>query len=178
VPAFVAAPNEFAPKQGPPGQNVTLNGRNLNLGTVSVAFGSVAATIVGTPTPTSITAAVPGGLAPGAVRITVTTTGGSAVTQGTFNVLAPPPPPVFAAPGGQFAPKTGPVGQAVTLNGAGFSQPGLQVMLSGVACPLNGAVTDSTIPIKIPAVALGPGQQFTVTTAGGSATSTDGFTVV
>ncbi|MEI9971364.1 MAG: IPT/TIG domain-containing protein [Ignavibacteriota bacterium] len=93
----------------------------------------------------------------------------------SFNVLAPPPPPpapAFAAAGSQFAPKTGPANQPVTLNGTNFDQPGLAVTLGGTACALNGVATATQIPIKIPAAPAGV-RTFTVTTAGGSVTSSD-----
>jgi hypothetical protein len=123
--------------------------------------------------------AVPAGLAPGPVKISVTTDGGSVVSDDTFNILAPPPPPpapAFAAVGSQFAPKNGPANQPVTLNGVNFDQPGLAVTLGGALCPLNGAATATTIPVKIPSVPAGA-RTFTVTTLGGSVTSTDVFTV-
>ncbi|HZF20323.1 MAG TPA: IPT/TIG domain-containing protein, partial [Burkholderiales bacterium] len=45
APTFAASPNQFNPKFGPAGTNVTLFGNNFNVGTVSVRFGTTVATI-------------------------------------------------------------------------------------------------------------------------------------
>ncbi len=172
--------DQFTPKLGQPGQPVNLAGHNFNLGNVTVAFGGQSATIVGAAADSLIATTVPAGAPLGLVKITVTTDGGTAVSDESFNVLAPPPPPpapAFAAPGAQFAPKLGPANQPVNLSGTNFDQPGLQVTIGGVACPLNGVVTAISIPIKIP-VGVVPGPKpFIVTTVGGTKTSTDLFTV-
>jgi len=85
APAFAASPNQFNPKFGAAGTQVTLFGTNFNIGSVSVLFGATAATVVGTPTATQIVVnspAVPG--SPISVTITVQTGGGSTVSVDKF----------------------------------------------------------------------------------------------
>ncbi|MGH8882714.1 MAG: IPT/TIG domain-containing protein, partial [Stackebrandtia sp.] len=84
-PAFNAS-RQFSPAEGPPGITVTLNGRNFGPGTPGVRFGTVAAASVGVPTPTGVTAVVPARLPLGGVQITVTTDGGTAVSDDFFDV--------------------------------------------------------------------------------------------
>jgi hypothetical protein len=91
-PAFNAAPNQFAPKTGAVGQTVTLNGRNFNLGGVTVGFTNAAQFTADTapsvpPTASQIQVAVPAGLGPGPARITVITEGGSTMSVESFNIL-------------------------------------------------------------------------------------------
>jgi len=85
LPAFDAPPNEFSPKFGAANSNVTLFGRNFNLGAVSVRFGSTAATLVGLPTANQVVARVPA-MAAGPVRITIITEGGRDISIDTFSV--------------------------------------------------------------------------------------------
>ncbi|MGH8881510.1 MAG: IPT/TIG domain-containing protein, partial [Stackebrandtia sp.] len=87
APAFNASPPQFSPEKGVPGTRVTLNGRNFDVGTPEVRFGTVAAVSVGVPTPAGVTAVVPAGLPPGGVQITVVTGGGTAVSDDRFTVL-------------------------------------------------------------------------------------------
>jgi hypothetical protein len=84
APAFNAMPNQFAPRLGAPGTNVTLAGLNFTVGTTTVRFGTVPATIVEL-TATRIVVRVPS-MPPGAVRISVTTSGGTAVSDDTFSL--------------------------------------------------------------------------------------------
>jgi hypothetical protein len=86
APAFASSPGQFNPKIGPPNTNVTLFGSNFNIGTVSVRFDTTNATILGTPTPSQIIAAVPA-MAPGPVKITVQTDGGTVTSVDTFTVI-------------------------------------------------------------------------------------------
>ena len=59
APVLADPPSEFSPRTGTAGQQVTLSGRNFNIGTIAVAFGTFTATIVGTPTPSQIVVVVP-----------------------------------------------------------------------------------------------------------------------
>ena len=85
TPTFAATPNQFNPKLGAAGTNVTLFGNNFNIGAVSVRFGNTLANIVGTPTATQILATVPT-MPTGQVRITVQTGGGSVTSIDNFSV--------------------------------------------------------------------------------------------
>ncbi len=84
-PAFAASPNQFTPASGLPGTHITLSGVRFNFTSPVVTFGTTVATIVGTPTPTSIVAAVPS-MAPANVALSVTTTAGTAVSVDLFTV--------------------------------------------------------------------------------------------
>lgn len=86
IPSFALSPNQFSPKVGGIGQNVTLSGKNFNVGTVQVQFGTVDASIVGAPTATQIIVQVPTGVA-GGVKIRVITGGGNIVSDDTFTVI-------------------------------------------------------------------------------------------
>jgi hypothetical protein len=178
VPAFSPVPNQFAPKVGTIGQNVTLSGRNFNIGTTVVRFGSITA-VTGTITPTTIATVVPPGVVPGPLKISVTTDAGSVVSDENFTVLpsAPPgPPPGFAASPNQFAPKVGSPGQAVTLFGTSFNGPNPTVSFGGTVATV-GVVTPTTIQTVVPV--RPPGAiKITVTTDWGTDVSDDNFTVL
>ena len=87
-PAFATTGPQFTPKIGSAGQSITLRGQNFDAGPVTVRFGSAAAPVVGTPTPTQIVAQVPSALTPagGSVTLSVTTPGGTTVSTDTFTV--------------------------------------------------------------------------------------------
>ena len=85
-PSFAPSPNQFTPKLGAPGTEVTLFGSNFDVGIPRVQFGSVDATIVGTPTADRIITQVPT-MSTGGVNITVTTDGGTVVSDDTFTVV-------------------------------------------------------------------------------------------
>jgi hypothetical protein len=84
-PTFAASPNQFTPKVGAAGTNVTLFGSNLNVGTPAVRFGAVNATVVSF-TPTQIVTTVPA-MACVATKITVQTTSGTVISDDNFTVL-------------------------------------------------------------------------------------------
>lgn len=86
APSFASTPNEFNPNLGSPNTDVTLFGNNFNVDGLSVRFGTVAATIVGTPTATEIIARVPS-IPSGNVQISVETDGGTATTVDSFIVI-------------------------------------------------------------------------------------------
>lgn len=182
LPAFEPPPNEFAPNLGGAGTNVTLSGRNFNIGTPRVFFGTTEAALAGTPTATTIVTTVPTG-GSGPVKITVITDGGSAVTLDDFLVLpsAPPAdPPVFEAPPDEFAPNLGGAGTAVTLLGDHFDVPGLQVFFGAVGATIdsvNTAVSPMAIVARVPAGVSGP-VNIRITTNAGTVTSIDAFVVL
>jgi hypothetical protein len=175
TPAFAASPNQFNPKFGMPGVNVTLFGVNFNIGAVTVRFGTVNANVVGTPTPSQIVATVPT-MAPGPVAITVQTSGGSVTSIDTFTVL-PLPAPAFAASPNQFNPKFGAPGVNVTLFGTNFNIGTVTVRFGTTNATIVGTPTSTQIVAAVPSMPPGA-VTITVQTGGGSATSVDTFNVL
>lgn len=158
--SFTVAPRitSFTPTSGPAGTSVTINGANFT-GTTSVNFNGTPAGFA-VNSSVKITATVPAGATTG--RISVTTPAGMA-TSGNFTVK-----PNIAS----FTPGSGKVGDSVTITGTAFT--------GATAVKFNGAsstfhVDSSTqITATVPASATtGP---ISVTTAGGTATSSTSFT--
>ena len=179
LPAFLPSGNQFSPRVGVPGQNVTLKGRNFDIvlpdnEKPEVKFGSFNATVIGTPTSTQIVARVPT-MPGGPVTITVVTGGGSITSNDDFTVLAQLPS--FNASSDQFSPRTGPVGQIVNLKGNNFNIGTVQVKFGAVNATTVGIPTATQIVTVVPAGATGS-VKITVTTSGGSVTSDDPFTVI
>jgi hypothetical protein len=89
--AFAASPNQFAPKTSGAGANVTIFGRNFDVGPLSVSFINTAtsnratAVVVGTPLATQATVTVPAGVT-GVCKVTVTNPFGSDTSFDNFNV--------------------------------------------------------------------------------------------
>ena len=154
MPSFDLSPNQFNPKFGSPGTNVTLFGKNFNVGTVLVRFGAASAAIVGTPTATQIVAKVPT-MAPGPVNITVQTGGGPVTSDDSFTVL-PLPAPSFVASPNQFNPKFGAAGINVTLFGNNFNVGTISVRFGATTAVIVGTPTATQIVATVPAMASGP----------------------
>ncbi len=101
--------------------------------------------------------------------------GASVVKGSSVNLvvsLGPEPIPAPAITGS--APDKGSVGSAVTINGSNFDVGGLKVAFNGVAAVVS-AFTGSSITTTVP-MGASTGK-ITVTTNGGSATSSEDFTV-
>lgn len=175
VPKYNAVPNQFNPKLGIAGTQITLFGTNFNIGTVAVRFGATAATVIGTPTPSQIVAAVPT-MPAGAVKITVQTSGGTVTSDDDFTVL-PPPPPAFNASPNQFNPKLGPAGTQVTLFGTNFNIGTVVVRFGATVATIIGVPTATQIVAAVPAGLAGGLVKITVQTGGGSVLSVDNFQV-
>ena len=75
----------FTPPSGPPATLVTINGTGLIQAT-TVKFGTVKATTFTVVSDSQVTAVVPSGLAAGAVKISITTPGGTASSPTKFTV--------------------------------------------------------------------------------------------
>jgi hypothetical protein len=191
APAFAAPGSQFTPAHGTTGTQVTISGFNFNVGTPQVLFGTVAASVVGTPTATSVTVTVPNGVVPTGqlqadVNITVTTSQGSAVSDDVFHAEVAVPAPAFAQPPNpQFTPKSGIRGQNITLNGTNFNFPPVSVQFTAVSAgsvPLSAVIVGSpsatTVAVTVPSPLPASGSAtVTVTTSGGSVTSTDQFLI-
>jgi len=117
---------------------------------------------------TTITAKVPAGAVSG--PISVTTSGGTALSAGVFTVTNPViPPPTITS----FTPNSGYEYTQVTITGANFTTPP-SVSFNGAAAQ-DIWVNSTTITARVPAGAgSGP---ITVTTSGGTVTSAGAFTV-
>jgi hypothetical protein len=182
-PVFVDQGAQFDPTTGLPGSRVTLSGVNFNVPALRVAFGGIPATVLGTPSATQATVAVPDGLAPAGqiqrVNISVGAPGlGTDSSDLQFTAIGPVPAPALGPPGGQFAPVQGGGGTAVTIKGTNLErQPVTVAFDTTVVTPPPAQVTPTQITVALPA-GLTPRKVFiTVTTAGGSVVSTDQFTI-
>jgi hypothetical protein len=182
LPAF-ALLQPFIPEFGPVNQQVALNGRNFNLGTPRVLFGTVEAPIVGTPTATQIVTKVPAGVT-GSVPITVITDGGTAVSEKAFRVEAGTgTEPAFE--GQQFSPEEGRAGAQITLSGRNFNAPNLRCAFGKFLAEINvftpGNLVRTTVPFGGLAVppggASGP-VRITVVNDRGRAVSDKTFNVI
>lgn len=182
APAFAPPGSQFTPTSGTPGTQVTLSGYNFNISAPQVLFGTQTATVVGTPTSTSLVAQVPAGVVPTGsteadVKITVTTSQGSAVSDDVFHAQVAIPAPAFVAPPlPQFTPKTGFAGQPVTLNGTNFNFPPVTVRFGSIPAVLAGGPSATQIVVVVPPLGA-QAVPITVTTAGGIVTSTDVFAI-
>lgn len=154
----------FTPIQGSAGTAVTVTGTGF-VGASGVTFGGVTAPGFIIVSDTSITVNVPAGAVTG--PISVTSVGGTGVSATPFTILNPPTIT-------SFTPTTGPVGTPVTITGTRFTG-ATRVTFGGVAAAVFNVVNDQTINATVPAAAAsGP---IGVTTAGGTATSTQIFTI-
>lgn len=189
APALADPGAQFTPNHGLPGQQVTINGFNFNApGGLKVAFGTVLGTIVGTPTNTQVVVQVPTDIVPvgsstADVKLTVTTSAGAIVSDDVFRAEINIPAPSFvAAPNPQFLPRNGVGGQLITLNGQNFNFAPVSVKFENTNATISGTPTATQIACLVPAAMVpagGPAKavKITVTTPGGSALSTDLFTI-
>ncbi|WP_246700860.1 IPT/TIG domain-containing protein [Rhodopseudomonas sp. BR0M22] len=157
----------ITPNSGPAtgGTSVTITGTNLS-GVTSVTVGGAAATL-GTNTSTSIVITTPAGTA-GARDVVVTTSGGSATSTGGFTYVAAPTI-------SSISPNSGSTGGGTSVTITGTNLSGVTSVTVGGASATLGTNTSTSIAITTPAGSAGA-QDVVVTTAGGSATSTGGFT--
>ena len=166
---YVAAPTitGLSPNAGPTagGSSVTISGANLS-NVTSVTIGGAAATL-GTNSSTSIVITTPAGTA-GAADVVVTTAGGSVTSTGGFTYIVGPSISTIA-------PNTGPAAGGTTVTITGTNLSGVTGVTIGGAAATLGANTPTSIIITTPAGTAGA-RDVVLTTAGGSVTSTGGFT--
>ena len=168
---YVAPPalTSLSPTTGPTagGTSVTIDGTNLS-GASSVTFGGVAATIT-TNTSNQITVTTPARGA-GAVDVAVTTVGGSATLPNSYTYVAPPALT-------SLTPTSGPTagGTSVTIDGTNLG--GSSSVTFGGAAATITTNTSNQVTVTAPAGAAGAAD-VVVTTVGGSATLTNGYTYV
>jgi hypothetical protein len=153
----------FTPTSGPIGTQVDIQGNGFT-GAGSVTFGGIAASYT-VNSPTDITAHVASGSTTG--PISVTTSYGTATSGGSFTVTVPPPSI------SSFTPTSGPIGTLVDIQGNGFTRAS-SVTFGGTAASYTvNSPTDVTA--QVPAGATSG--QISVTTPGGTATTSSLFTV-
>jgi hypothetical protein len=164
--AVAAAPTVagVSPASGPTagGQTVVVTGTGL-AGTTEVTFDGVPATIVGTPTDTSVTVTTPAGTA-GSADVAVTGPDGTAVAEDAYAYL-PAPVVTGATPGS--GPTTG--GTTVTLTGDGFVPGATTVTICDVTIdPADVTVSDDGTELTFTTPACDEGTaSISVGTAGG-----------
>jgi M6 family metalloprotease-like protein/uncharacterized repeat protein (TIGR02543 family) len=156
----------FTPVSGLVGSNVTLTGTNLG-GATSVKFNGVAATVVTLTSATSLSATVPVGATTGI--ISVTTAAGTGTSTGVYTVTLPVPTVTV------LAPASGIVRAAVTLTGTNLTT-ATAVAFNGVPVAAFTVVSATQLTTTVPAGASTG--KVTVTTLGGTATSSGIFTVI
>ncbi|MEY9926326.1 hypothetical protein ABH926_000948 [Catenulispora sp. GP43] len=168
---YVGAPfkatlsNDSGPTAG--GNTITLSGTGLSTAS-SVAFGANSAT----PTVVSdslISVTVPAGAAAGSVGITVHTAGGASNGLSYTYVDAPTATSVTPSSG----PTSG--GTGTTVAGTGLTTTA-SVTVGGAVAPFS-VISDTELSVVTPPGTAGAAD-VTVSTAGGSATLTGGFTYV
>ena len=112
-------------------------------------------------------------------NVTVTTAGGSATLNNGFTVQNPPPPTLTSISPNSHA-RGGFLGFPVTLTGTNFV-PGSTIAVSGGGFTITNVTvvssTQLTATFRISGTATRSARNVTVTTPGGSATLTNGFTV-
>ena len=160
----------FTPATGPVGTKVTIAGTNLS-GATAISFNGLAATTVTLTSATSISATVPVGATTGI--ISVTTLGGTATSATGYTVTIPLPTVT------KLTPATGGVGTSVTLTGTNFTG-ATAVLFTGAtaATPVSAPFTVISATSIVTAVPAGAKSgKISVTTPGGTGSSTASFTV-
>jgi hypothetical protein len=153
----------FLPNSGAAGTLVIIKGENFT-GTSRVTVGGVSATFTMSQDGTTLNVAVPEGAQTG--TIVVVTPNGTTTSRETFTVL--PSAPVITS----FAPTTGGANSSIIIQGRNFSNV-TRVTIGGVSTTfvVNGS---NSITVTVPSNAQSG--VVTVTTAGGTASSSQTFT--
>ena len=160
-----AAPTitSFTPTSGPVGTSVTINGTNLC--GAAVVFNATSAVNVTATSATSITAVVPVGATTGPIR--VTTAGFAQVSSATNYVVAAAPTIT------SFAPTSGNVGTSVVITGTNLTGV-TSVRFNGTTATFSANTATSVTAVVPTGATTG---KISVTTPGGTVTSTADFTV-
>lgn len=158
---FVVIPTVlgFSPSKGNVGTNVIITGLSFIpiAGSNTVKFNGTTATIIGTPSITSITSTVPAGATSG--LISVKNTNGTAFSVTNFYL----PPSIASA-----TPTAGSAGTLVAITGQNLTN-GTAVTFNGVSANLFTNINNTRIDVVAP-VGAGTGR-IVVTNPGGSATN-------
>ena len=156
----------FSPTSGPVGTSVTINGANFG-GATAVRFNGVSTPFFVNGTGTQIMANVPAGATDG--PISVTASGGTASTSGSFDVTTGAAPVING-----FLPHSGAVGATVHVYGANFTG-ATAVRFNGTAATPFTIIGPGNIQTTVPAGATSG--RVSVTTPAGTGTSSIDFTV-
>lgn len=161
---FLVTPQitSFTPTSGKVGTSVVITGVSLTQ-TSQLTIGGKAATFT-VNSDKQVTAVVPAGALTGG-KIVITTAGGTATSTGSFTVV-----PMVSS----FTPASGPVGTSVTIAGNSFTK-ATAVSFGGVAATSFQVINDAKVDALVPTGAVTG--KVSVTTAGGTGTSTTNFTV-
>jgi hypothetical protein len=163
----------FTPTTGVVGTSVVITGTGFAAG-ATVKFNQTTATGVVVNSATQITATVPTGATTGPIRVTVG--GNTARSSGNFTVVPVPAPTITS-----FTPTFGPPGTSVTITGTNFSGTVGGTSFTTSSVKFNNVtatfVVNSPTQITATVPAGATTGKITVTTPGGTATSTADFTV-
>lgn len=173
APAFIEG-RPFFPPAGSPGAEILLSGKNFDLEGLVVRFGTYEAEVVGAPSATEIRALVPR-MPSGGVPITVSTSGGSVVSDALFEVGLPAPR--FADD--PFTPGKAPPGTMVRIAGSNFAFGVPSVRFGPIKAELapRTTYTDTLITVIVPEMPFGD-VAVTVENDGGKVQSAKLFTVL
>jgi titin len=170
-----------SPNSGVQGQSlssVTITGTYLT-GATLVSFGSgitVNSFMVDSSTQITANISIPGSAATGARDVSVTTPGGTATKTGGFTVNAAPPTITTVSPNSSLQGQTA---TSVIITGTYFTNASVVTFGAGITVnsfTVNSA-TQITANITISGSATTGARDVSVTTPGGTATKTGGFTV-
>lgn len=161
--------SSFSPLSGGVGKEITLQGNFIPNQYYQVYFGSTASSTTASSS-TSLKTAVPYGISPGNVRISVKNGAQSADAPGNFTVLAPAIT--------SFSPTSGVAGTVVTISGSGFNQyASNNTVKFGTVSTIVLSATESSITVAVPSN-LNPGaMKISILNNGQTIVSADNFTV-
>jgi subtilase family serine protease len=159
----------FSPTSGAVGTSVTINGTNFT-GVTAVKFNTTAATTYTVNSATKITATVPSGATTG--PISVSNGDGTGTSASSFTVTGGGGGGGSAPKITGFSPAYGFTGSRVIINGSNFT--GATSVKLGTASASFTVTSPSRITATVPALSRGT-YKWSVTTPGGTATSTGNF---
>lgn len=161
----------FSPGSGPVGTTVTIEGTGFSAtpSQNTVTFNGTAATVTAS-TATQLTTTVPSGATTG--TIAVTSPSGSATSATSFTVTANPAPTITG-----FSPTIGVAGDSVTITGTNYeTTPANNKVRFNISRPIHGRVASaSSTALSVLVPSAGTSGRLSVTTPGGTATTTDDF---
>ena len=158
-----------SPTQGPRGTSVTISGSYLT-GATAVTFGGVAAKTYTVVNASTITAVVPDTVTSGPADIIVITPGGTASAAGAFKVFDKP---IITS----LSQSAGPRGLVLTISGSYLSNISA-ITIGSVAATDISDNSSNAVSVTVPNEVLTGTQDVSVTTAGGTTSLQNGFTVV